>query len=92
MAANRHCEICKAIIDPERAEVIPETKLCTEHAREIGKFGGEFTTRISHDKTSKAGSLKKNFGGVTTRKQRNVEAIRKLREQFEAAREAREQN
>ena len=63
-----------------RIEVLPDTHLCTQHAREIEKFGGEFKLHSHQDWTSKAGSLKKNFGGVSTRKMRNHEAMRKLRE------------
>jgi len=29
-------------IDPERIDVLPETRLCIEHAKMIGKYGGEF--------------------------------------------------
>jgi hypothetical protein len=80
MSKTRFCEICKQPIDPERVEVLPETHLCTTHAREIEKFGGEFRLLTHQEKTSKAGSLKKNFGGVATKKVRNDEAMRKLRE------------
>ncbi len=83
MAAERLCEICQQPINPERVEAIPETILCTQHAHEIAQFGGEFVTRVSHDKTSKPGSLKKNFGGVTTKKFHNDTAIRKLRAKYE---------
>jgi hypothetical protein len=83
MVAQRFCAICKQLINPERAEAIPETILCTQHAHEIAQFGGEFVTRVSHDKTSKPGSLKKNFGGVTTKKFHNDIAIRKLRAKYE---------
>lgn len=38
----RMCEVCRQPIDPDRAEAIPETRLCTEHAREIQAYGGEF--------------------------------------------------
>lgn len=80
MAKARFCEICKQPIDPERVEVIPDTHLCTRHAHEIQQFGGEFRLLSHQEKTSKVGSLKKNFGGVTTRKVRNNDAMRKLRE------------
>ena len=80
MTKTRFCEICKQEIVPERIEVLPDTHLCTQHAREIEKFGGEFKLHSHQERTSKAGSLKKNFGGVSTRKVRNHEAMRKLRE------------
>ena len=41
MSVVRNCEICKKPIDPERADAIPDTRLCTEHARQIERFGGE---------------------------------------------------
>lgn len=83
MAAVRFCEICKAEIDAVRAEHAPETRLCTEHARAIEKFGGEFITIATHERTSKQGSLKQNYGGVTTTRMRNVEAMERLRQEFE---------
>ena len=33
---------CGQPIDPERIEVVPETRLCVDHARMIVKHGGEF--------------------------------------------------
>jgi hypothetical protein len=82
--AFRGCEICKQPIEPERAESDPLTKLCTQHAREIAQFGGEFKTVAREDRTSKKGGLKINIGGVTTERVRNDEAMRKLRDAFEA--------
>jgi hypothetical protein len=83
MAAIRACEICDEPIDPERAEALPDTRLCTEHAKAIAKFGGEFITSVIQERTNKPGSLKRNYGGIDTSKSRNHEAIRKLREEFE---------
>jgi hypothetical protein len=57
--------------------------LCTEHAISIEKLGGEFVRSASFDRTSKEGSLKKNYGGVTTSKRRNHEAIEKLKDQYD---------
>lgn len=34
------------------------------------------------ERTSKPGSLKHNYGGVTTSKTRNVKAIERLRDEF----------
>ncbi len=70
----RKCEICRAWIDPERLKVVTDTLLCDEHAREISKFGGEFITVSKEDRSSKAGSMKINIAGVTTKKMRNTEA------------------
>ena len=85
--STRPCEICQTPIDPERIEVLPETRLCTEHARMIGKYGGEFKVTMSQERTSKQGSLKKNYGGVSTSKTRNHEAMEKLRNEYQAEQE-----
>ena len=76
---TRPCEICKELIDPERVAAVPETRLCTEHARQIQKYGGEFLVTSSQERTSKPGSLKRNYGGVDIKKVRNSLAIEKLR-------------
>ncbi|MBM4094976.1 MAG: hypothetical protein FJ276_37035 [Planctomycetes bacterium] len=55
--------------------------LCTEHARAVRKFGGEFIVSAEQERTSKPGSLKHNYGGVTTSKTRNVKAIERLRDE-----------
>lgn len=86
-AKTRYCEICKQPIDAERVEALPETRLCMEHAREIQKFGGEFKLLTSQERLSKAGSLKRNYGGVATKMVRNQVAIRKLREKIEQEQE-----
>ena len=86
---TRQCEICQAPIDPERIEVLPETRLCTEHARKIGKYGGEFKVTMSQERLSKPGSLKRNYGGVSTSKTRNHDAIEKLRTDYQAEQEKR---
>jgi hypothetical protein len=80
---TRPCEICGTPIDPERLEAVPDTRLCGDHARKIAKYGGEFRTTASHDRTSKQGGLKLNYGGVSTRKVRNPEAVEKLRQEHE---------
>jgi Prokaryotic dksA/traR C4-type zinc finger len=79
----RGCEICGKMIEPERAKALPATRLCIEHGREIQKYGGEFQVTSRHIRTSKEGSLKKNFGGVDVEQRRNRDAIEKLREEFE---------
>jgi hypothetical protein len=82
-ASMRCCIVCKSPIDPDRLEVIPETRLCTQHGQEIQDFGGEFIVSASHERTSKQGSLKHNYGGVATSMTRNDEALRKLCDRFE---------
>ncbi len=80
---TRPCEICGQMIDPERIEAVPETRLCVEHARMIGKYGGEFKITATQTSLGKGGSLKKNYGDVSIQKTRNTDALRKLREEFE---------
>ncbi len=79
----RFCIVCKKTIDPERADAFPETRLCTEHGRRIAEYGGEFIVSASHDRTSKPGSLKHNYGGISTKQTRNHEAIERLRDEYE---------
>ncbi len=79
---QRPCEICNQPIEPERAEAVPETRLCASHAREIEKFGGEFVVTATWERTSKAGSLKRNYGGVTPQKTRNQKAMDQLRAEW----------
>ncbi len=76
---TRPCEICNALIEEERLEVVPDTQLCIEHAKAIQKYGGEFTLTGSYESTSKQGSLKHNYGGVNVVKTRNSAGIEKLR-------------
>lgn len=80
---SRPCEICKQPIEPERLEFLPDTRLCAVHAREIEKYGGEFRISSQVETTSKPGSLKKNYGGVSTHKHRNHEALRKLHDEHD---------
>jgi hypothetical protein len=83
MSATRFCEICKQPIDEERAEALPATRLCSEHAKEILKYGGEFIVTGVQERTSKQGSLKLNYGGIATEQTRNHEALRKLHHDHE---------
>jgi len=80
---TRSCEICGQPIDPERIEVVPETRLCVEHAKMIVKYGGEFIVTGTQASIGKSGSLKKNYGDVTVERKRNTEALRKMREACE---------
>jgi hypothetical protein len=47
------------------------------------RYGGEFITVASEERTSKAGSIKHNVGGVRTELVPNPEAIEKLRRDYE---------
>jgi hypothetical protein len=79
---TRPCEICGKSIEAERIEAIPETRLCVEHARMIGKYGGEFLVMATRESLGKAGSLKRNYGDIITQKRRNQPAINKLRHEY----------
>lgn len=85
---TRPCEICGQPIDPERAELLADTRLCTEHARQITKYGGEFVVTGTQASLGKGGSLKKNYGDVSIQKRRNTEALQRLREEYERSRES----
>ena len=79
---TRPCEICRQPIPPGRAEAVPETRLCVEHARQIDQFGGEFRRTVVQERTSKAGSLKRSYGSASIHKTRNHEALEKLRAEY----------
>lgn len=80
---SRPCEICNKMIEEERLEAVPQTKLCIDHARAIEKFGGEFKLSGSYETTSKQGSLKLNYGGVNVIKTKNTDGLEKLRKEYE---------
>lgn len=61
------CARCGEMIPAERIEAIPETMVCVNCSKEMG---GEFTVIVTPERTSKEGSLKKNYGGYSTRKLR----------------------
>jgi ribosome-binding protein aMBF1 (putative translation factor) len=82
---TRPCEICRELIEPERVEAIPETRLCTEHAKMIARYGGEFTLSSTQESLGKVGSLKKNYGGITPEKTRNAKAMEQMRRDFTEA-------
>lgn len=82
----RLCQVCKGPIEQERLEGIPDTRLCKEHGREIANYGGEFIMSASQERTSKQGSLKLNYGGIATTKQRNDQGIEDLRNDYELRR------
>jgi len=84
---SRPCEICMKPIEPERLEAVSDTRLCNEHARLIEKYGGEFIRVSSQERTSKAGSLKRNYGGVTPKKTRNEKGLAQLRAAYLAEQE-----
>jgi hypothetical protein len=63
--AQRNCARCGKEIPAERIEAIPETMVCVSCSTEMG---GEFQVIAIAEKTSKEGSLKKNYGGYSTKK------------------------
>jgi hypothetical protein len=84
---SRPCEICGRPIEPERLELLADTRLCGEHARQIGKYGGEFVLTGTQASLAKGGSLKRNYGDVSVAKRRNGEGLQRLREDFQRANE-----
>jgi hypothetical protein len=48
-------------------EALPDTRLCVQCSREVG---GEFDLIVRGENLAKAGSLKKNYGGVSVEKRR----------------------
>jgi hypothetical protein len=80
----RHCEVCGQEIPAERLECVPDTWLCIQHAKQAEKFGGEFTLTGVQGNIGKIGSLKKNYGDVDVFRERNLEGIEKLKQQYDA--------
>jgi hypothetical protein len=73
-------------IGPPKANVprpLAATRLCTKHGHEIEKYGGDFTLSASQERTSKQGSLKLNYGGITTKSTRNEKALNRLLDEYE---------
>ena len=70
-SAQRNCSRCGKEIPAERIEAIPETMVCVSCSSEMG---GEFQIIAIAEKTSKEGSLKKNYGDYKlTRRPRHIE-------------------
>jgi len=88
MKRTRMCVICKQLIEPDRAEALPQSNLCAQHGEAIKRFGGEFTIVAEQENLSKQNSLKRNPGGVATRMVRNREAIERLRDEYHQQRDA----
>lgn len=84
MKRSRPCAVCHRQIPHVRATLLPETRLCIDHAREIEKHGGEFIRYVQQTKLSKTNSLKKNYGDVTVYRRRNYLALQVLIEEYES--------
>ncbi len=66
---TRCCERCNAPIPPARVKAIPGTWLCLECSEEVG---GDFVYTATQENLAKAGSMKKNYGGIKITKQRRA--------------------
>lgn len=64
-AFPRACARCRALIPAERVEAIPETQVCVKCSQAMG---GEFKVVTVAERTSKAGSLKINYGSYGIKK------------------------
>jgi hypothetical protein len=64
---TRLCARCGATIPAGRIAALPETQLCIQCSEEIG---GDFEVRVVQENIGKAGSLKKNYGGLSILKKR----------------------
>ena len=84
----RLCIVCKSEIESERIEVIPATRLCSLHGRQIQQYGGEFIVSASQERTSKQGSMKINYGGISTTSTRNEDALNELLDAYESQQQA----
>jgi hypothetical protein len=62
VVAPRPCMECGEAIPSERLAVLPNTRLCVQCSAALG---GEERRIGIPENLSKAGSLKKNYGGVT---------------------------
>lgn len=63
----RVCVRCGGEIPAERIEALPETRLCVKCSQDVGS---DFITVLKQENLGKAGSLKKNYGGVRVVKHR----------------------
>jgi hypothetical protein len=61
----RPCQRCGGEIAAERLEILPYTRLCKGCSEAVG---GDFVVRVVNENLAKAGSLKKNYGGVRLKK------------------------
>ncbi|MCC7425128.1 MAG: TraR/DksA C4-type zinc finger protein [Planctomycetaceae bacterium] len=65
--STRPCKRCRQEIPVERIEALPETQLCLRCSEAVGS---DFEVFAVAEKTSKVGSLKKNYGSWTVQKRR----------------------
>ena len=62
---QRHCQRCGSAIPEERLEALPETLICVRCSEAIG---GEYQAVGVLVNVGKAGSLKRNYGGLRVEK------------------------
>lgn len=63
----RPCKRCRTEIPVERIEAMPQTQLCIKCSEAVG---GEWDYHFTSENIGKAGSLKKNYGGISVQKTR----------------------
>ncbi|MEM7625563.1 MAG: TraR/DksA C4-type zinc finger protein [Planctomycetota bacterium] len=63
----RPCARCGEIIPAERAELLPDTRLCVGCSQ---RSGGEFDLALTPENLSKSGSMKKNYSSFRVEKKR----------------------
>jgi len=61
------CERCQKRIPAARLRALPETRICVGCSSEVGS---DIAYAIEQERTSKPGSMKLNYGGITVRKYR----------------------
>ena len=66
-AKPRPCKRCKVEIPAERMEALPQTQLCLKCSQEVGS---DFKYSFTNENVAKAGSLKKNYAGISLKKTR----------------------
>lgn len=63
---KKPCKRCSNHIPVARQRAMPETELCVKCSEAVG---GEFmVVAVAEERTSKPGSMKINYGGITVKK------------------------
>jgi hypothetical protein len=69
----RKCSLCGWPIEGERAEVLPDTRLCFQHANALSRFGGELLVRAPAMQVRFRSRLR--LDGATLTKLPNTEGV-----------------
>lgn len=89
MSSPRLCVICCWLIEEERIEHVPHTRLCAVHVHAIEPYGGEMRVQIASPRREFSGRLHPPFQATPfVRRTRNEDAMNRLSEDFVAQREA----